>query len=116
MSHRAYTKSCFSWCVLEHEDVSISSNTLSSYGMRSAFIFGVSLITWGGVEHRLKMQTANGVETQCWTADSIHAPDLQEIKTHRIAKESGQLYGLGISDDGRSATARLLLSFRRVIR
>ncbi|CAN0388242.1 unnamed protein product [Ascophyllum nodosum] len=38
---------------------------------------------------------------RCWTADSIHAPDLQEIKTHRIAKESGQLYGLGISDDGR---------------
>lgn len=38
---------------------------------------------------------------QCWGVDSINAPDLQEIKTHRLAKESGQLDSLSISDNGR---------------
>ncbi|CAM9278321.1 unnamed protein product, partial [Scytosiphon promiscuus] len=38
---------------------------------------------------------------RCWGVDSINAPDLQEIKTHRLAKEAGQLDSLSISENGR---------------
>lgn len=49
----------------------------------------------------------NGME-KCWGVDSINAPDLQEIKTHRLAKESGQLDSLGISENGRCGAAALM--------
>lgn len=45
--------------------------------------------------------------------DSINAPDLQEIKTHRLAKESGQLDSLSISDNGRCVTLRTVQSTPR---
>lgn len=61
----------------------------------SAGLLACSLVT------RLELPP-NLAGAQSWTADSAHAPDLQEIKTHRLAKESGQLDGLCISEDGRS--------------
>lgn len=46
-------------------------------------------------------KNSNGFSFQCWGVDSINAPDLQEIKTHRLSKEAGQLDSLSISENGR---------------
>lgn len=51
--------------------------------------------------HMIRSTSANFKPNQCWGVDSINAPDLQEIKTHRLSKESGQLDSLSIAENGR---------------